>query len=539
MEKIKKFIDNYYSKIVVGSTTIICILTFILCYISSIAVTSDLTITSDIAPYQFKDYPILHILLLPLILIFITKLYDKKIDEKHIKYLMIVVCLLVSLIMMIFGGFLFADPSYSIYTARAIVGNHKYDSFLMSYPASYPYQSTYIWFLTLFTKAFGYFDFYALKIAEAVMYFFSLTYIKKIFKNFLEKEYSWLIDVSLILFIPLWLTSEFAYDDIPGLLFVVLGIYIYQNKNSKLSFAVSAILTGLGIAIRNNYLILVIAFCIVMFADKKKLRTILFFALTILTYKGILYISYAGLKMLCPEIVNVEQNYPITRWLYIGLSESETGAGYWDIKTALGEESRTLLMERLQYFMKEIPQTLRFFAIKLANAYTSPDYDALDGFRHKDTTFFNLSLFKGFLYDRNIGYQIVLWVFNLFQSLIYAGNALFLLLDRNRNIKKYFGLIYFTGIFLFYIPWEIKARYAIVAVLFVIPTAVLGFYYLSKIKFTKKQLILIGIVAVIAIAAAYALRQFLIMDPLNQVKLNDLQNAMDTEFIKMINSTKE
>ena len=77
------------------------------------------------------------------------------------------------------------------------------------------------------------------------------------------------------------------------------------------------------------------------------------------------------------------------------------------------------------------------------------------------------------------------------------------------------------------------------AVLFVIPTAVLGFYYLSKIKFTKKQLILIGIVAVIAIAAAYALRQFLIMDPLNQVKLNDLQNAMDTEFIKMINSTKE
>ena len=189
--------------------------------------------------------------------------------------------------------------------------------------------------------------------------------------------------------------------------------------------------------------------------------------------------------------------------------------------------------------MKEIPQTLRFFAIKLANAYTSPDYDTLDGFRHKDTTFFNLSLFKGFLYDRNIGYQIVLWVFNLFQSLIYAGNALFLLLDRNRNIKKYFGLIYFTGIFLFYIPWEIKARYAIVAVLFVIPTAVLGFYYLSKIKFTKKQLILIGIVAVIAIAAAYALRQFLIMDPLNQVKLNDLQNAMDTEFIKMINSTKE
>lgn len=539
MEKIKKFIDNYYSKIVVVSTTIICILAFLLCYISSIAVTSDLTITSDIAPYQFKDYPILHILLLPLILIFITKLYDKKIDEKHIKYLMIDVCFLVSLIMMIFGGFLFADPSYSIYTARAIVGNHKYDSFLMLYPARYPYQSTYIWFLTLFTKSFGYFDFYALKIAEVVMYFFSLNYIKKIFENFFEKEYSWLIDVSLILFIPLWLTSEFAYDDIPGLLFVVLGIYIYQNKNSKLSFAVSTILTGLGIAIRNNYLILLIAFCIVMFADKKKLRTILFLALTILTYKGISYISYAGLKMLCPEIVNMEQNYPITRWLYIGLSESETGAGYWDIKTALGEESRTLLMERLQYFMKEIPQTLRFFAIKLANAYTSPDYDALDGFRHKDTTFFNLSLFKGFLYDRNLGYQIVLWVFNLFQSLIYAGNALFLLLDRNRNIKKYFGLIYFTGIFLFYIPWEIKARYVIVAVLFVIPTAVLGFYYLSKIKFTKKQLILIGIVAVIAIAAAYALRQFLIMDPLNQVKLNDLQNAMDSEFIKMINSTKE
>ena len=61
MEKIKKFIDNYYSKIVVVSTTIICILAFLLCYISSIAVTSDLTITSDIAPYQFKDYPILHI----------------------------------------------------------------------------------------------------------------------------------------------------------------------------------------------------------------------------------------------------------------------------------------------------------------------------------------------------------------------------------------------------------------------------------------------------------------------------------------------
>lgn len=539
MEKIKKFIDNYYSKIVVVPTTIICILAFLLCYISSIAVTSDLTITSDIAPYQFKDYPILHILLLPLILIFITKLYDKKISEKRIKYLMIDVCLLVSLIMMIFGGFLFADPSYSIYAARAIAGNHKYDSFLMLYPARYPYQSTYIWFLTLFTKPFGYFDFYVLKIAEAVMYFFSLTYIKKIFKNFLEQEYSWLIDVSLILFIPLWLTSEFTYDDIPGLLFVVLGIYIYQNKNSKLSFAVSAILTGLGTAIRNNYLILLIAFCIVMFADKKKLRTILFFALTILTYKGISYISYAGLKILCPEIVNWEQNYPITRWLYIGLSESETGAGYWDIKTALGEESRTLLTERLQYFMKEIPQTLRFFAIKLANAYTSPDYDALDGFRHKDTVFFNISLFKGFLYERDIGYQIVLWVFNLFQSLIYAGNALFLLLDRNRNIKKYFGLIYFTGIFLFYIPWEIKARYVIVAVLFVIPTAVLGFYYLSKIKFTKKQLILIGIVAIIAIAAAYALRQFLIMDQLNQVKLNDLQNAMDTEFIKVINSTKE
>ena len=520
--------EEKYNEVVVNTTSIFCIIYLFIIYLINIGVTSDITYTTDYSPYQYLDIPLMHLCMLPIITFFITKFQKINIEEKIINRLFIGISIITFITLGIYSGFLFADPEYSMNAARGFMGNEKYKSFSSTYPASYPYQSAYIIYLMPICKIFGYFDYLIITLSSVILFTASLYLIRKVFKILLDDEYNKTIDLSLIFFIPGWLLSEFGYNDIPGLFFTILGFYLYlTSKESKKKIILSILITSIGLAIRKNYLILLIAFFIITLFDKENKKSILYFIGSIVLYKIIASGSYEILKMMNPEILNFEKNYETTRWLYIGLSESDTGAGYWAPNTAVSENVNNLFSERIGELLSNPIETMSFFLKKLANTYSAPDYDTIDAFRHKDTLIINREMTKNFFYNRNMAYSFVYFILNLFQPLIYVGNILYILLNKKKTTKKCFGLIFFTGLLLFYTIWEVKARYVLIGTLFLIPTAVIGLQEIEKIKFEAKNGIYAMITGLMVVVLSTFIGNHIVNDEINMKKLNSLNERME------------
>ena len=224
-----------------------------------------------------------------------------------------------------------------------------------------------------------------------------------------------------------------------------------------------------------------------------------------------------------------------------------TGAGWWSPETGLSFEPaeegiRNILGEWVKHPLSFVTFELR----KFTNGITIPDFEALDAYRHKESIARNALWFKYFIYDRNEVYQVIFWILNLFQSLLYAGNCLYLALKKEKTRRELFGIIFFVGTSCFHSFWEIKARYFIMAMMMVVPTAVIGFELLTdKINRKKRRkwipngftwnqtaeedmrneyVLILGILGFLALAA---LMQMILLTPVNQEKLNALSSMMD------------
>lgn len=494
----------------------------------SIAVTSDITCTTDLAPYQYRDFPAIHlIVVIPIITLLFYKMREVKINEIVVNRIHIAMCLFTVILVAAFYGFAFADPQRCLYSARAIMGDKEHINILTWYLGKYPYQSAFILYESLFVFLFGNLDFIVFQITSVFMYAFILLFIRKIYRDVLINEYNPVVDLALILFLPGWLVSEFSYNDIHSLFFCVLSIYLYTKKNSS-SFVrmTSAALMGFGCVLRSTNLILLIAFVIFEMLGKKKLNILIYTAISIVVFKLTALLTYNYIVGMFPQVLELAMDYPITRWFYIGLSESKTGAGWWAPDTAINDSQITsIFMERLKYLANNPIAFAGFQMKKIANGYTMADYEAIDAFRHKGCLVRETTAMKSFLYDRNLLYRILFFALSICQSLLYFGNILFLTLKKEKTKENMFGLIFFIGNVLFFTVWEIKARYLIPAIMFTIPTGVFGYQLLANR--INKKIVYRYTVCIPLIFAISCIIGVMLFDGENALKLQNLQNMMN------------
>lgn len=531
--KVKETFANFYNEVVVHATSIFCTVYLFAILIIIIGITSDMTFTTDHAPYQYKDYPFFYLLAIPLVIYAIKKVADKVHIHVDYKIALIVMMTIQFIIIGIYAGGLYADPAYCLYAARGILGEERSRFYSVNYIAAYPYQSAYIIFLSLFYKFFGYFDFLIYKLCCVLMYGWTLYFIGQVFRFFLKEEYTGIIDLALVLFLPGWLIIEFGYNDIPGLFFTVLGFYCLIKSDGKYGAGLlAAILTGIGLSLRSNYLILFLAFTFASIPKENKKSIFLFFIETLIIYKLINNGAYAYVNYIFPEIKKNEWDYPVTRWLYIGMQQSTTGAGYWALDTAVDSGSGQLLAERMKEFAKKPTELLRFMTLKMANTYSMPDFEGFDSFRYKNTLFINGLAAKSFLYLRGTLYDAIYKLLDIFHVILIVGNLSWLFTEKKKDPGKMFGFIYFIGVALFYTAWEIKARYIVFGILFLIPTGILGIKKLVEKEYNKKEIMTIVLITIVIIFLSFIARDVIVNDPDNIEKVSNVNNLMKEYYGK-------
>ena len=295
------------------------------------------------------------------------------------------------------------------------------------------------------------------------------------------------------MFIPQLFFVMFAYGTIPGMLFLLIGIYntikyikTYRFRN-LLGLFVSL---TISVLVRKNNLIglcAVLIFLFLQWLKKKNWRIILTIICLVVCVFGS---SKAVLSFFENRAdVRLDNGIPSVLWIAMGtnIDNSMRGAGWYDgsskkiymnansdasAASAAGWEK---LSNNIQKMKLRIPDTLRFFMNKIVSQWCEPLYQSVwsgpsvSGVQETYTRFLQ-SLYSGGTVENCFetyckGFSLLLWI----------GIVVYHLFLRKENGCE-IATAYFIGGFLFYIIWEAKSQYIYPYIVCLIPIASRGIF---------------------------------------------------------------
>ena len=284
--------------------------------------------------------------------------------------------------------------------------------------------------------------------------------------------------VSMLGCLPLIFYTSWVYGDIPSIFFSLLAAWAllrYGKKSYWSYLAVCVFSLTMGILVRKNSLILLIAFCMVslVWALYRKDKKIL---------------AAAGMAVLLPWLLNMgiykmyevrsgyehSKGLPVLSWVSMGLQENDGKYGWYfdypkkiyyenDFNKEVTEEIvKQDIRERLTVFRADLSYTWTFFREKLLSQWNEPLYQSL---------FFNTQYTDGHepaadsLTMKLEGeyFVKVLGICDRLQFVVYFGMLLYFVfaVRPNGNLLQHLLAVMMIGGFLFSILWEAKARYVL------------------------------------------------------------------------------
>lgn len=296
---------------------------------------------------------------------------------------------------------------------------------------------------------------------------------------------------------PLIFYTSFVYGEIPSFAFLSGGIYFLarffsgQSLSSHqryVSLTVSVALLVLGVALRKNTLIVIIAVVLTTLWEwlREHKRGLILYAL-LLTLLS-LSILPAIQRLYEHRAGNVlSSGVPAMSYFAMGMQESSRGYGWYNgfnfntyadsnMDTALTiQESKKAIAASLSAFREDPAYAFRFYAEKFLSQWTDGSYFCRQAtLQHSDIRRERVeSLYTGSLAGPFIHYC------NLYQLLVYAAALLCLLRMRRfgnetLSLLPYVGLIAVLGGFLFHMIWEANSRYILPYFLLLLPYAAQG-----------------------------------------------------------------
>lgn len=381
-----------------------------------------------------------------------------------------------------------ADAGAMISIAKAF-NQGNYDNLVTpgAYLYSYPHQLGLLsWnriFLSLSTSPRILFGVNALLVIS--IQFFQWQLADMLFANKLANNLTILLSY---LFLPSFFFILFAYGQLPGLFFLMMGLYFYvigEKKEVKHWQFLTWICLALASLLRTNYLIFTIAFLVML-------------VLNILqTYKKSDFLSLLGV-LLCTWGVGkahdayyqglieqpLPQGAPKIAYVTMGLRDQSLTPGYFDnyvievyqkegfSTSQAAQVAQQELLERLRVYRQDLTYAGKFFKAKLLATWGEPTYQSiwsgpLEDIGQKAYT----QLLKS-IYGGGSGYRWINQFLSAMQLLLYGFASLFLL-RRLRQKKilavQLYPFIYLLGGVLFHLAWETKSQYVYVYVLLLIP----------------------------------------------------------------------
>ncbi len=299
---------------------------------------------------------------------------------------------------------------------------------------------------------------------------------------------------------PLLFYTSFVYGEIPSFAFLSGGLYLLLKyfpaqdpdaSQKRLVLAGSLVLLVLGVALRKNTLIVIIAVVIVVLWEflRTHKRCLLLYAL-------LLSLSSAAVLPAIQRVYEhragnvLSSGVPAISYVAMGMQVSSRGNGWYNgfnfntyegshLDTAVtAQKSREAIQSSLFAFRTDPGYALRFYEGKFLSQWTDGSYFCRQAtLAHGDARREIVeAVYTGKLAAPFIHYC------NIYQLLVYGGSLICLLVLRRRpkqggyaaELPFYVGMIAVLGGFLFHMVWEANSRYIFPYFLLLLPYASQG-----------------------------------------------------------------
>ena len=318
--------------------------------------------------------------------------------------------------------------------------------------------------------------------------------------------------------LPFLMYTSFVYGEIPSFTAITLGFYflakIWKGTESgyggfsggkspeitraKILSSLGALFfLTLGVMLRKNNLILIIAVLIVVFLQWLQSRRHLLLVWGLVC--GLCCFSVLPVTQKVYELradSHLSSGVTATSYFAMGMQEASRGNGWYNgfnfntyRDTGMDTEatnaiSREAIRERLSYFREYPGYTADFYLKKHLSQWADGTYASRQATL---AAYGGRSPFFVSLYEGNASHAFIEYC-NLYQNMLYLGGFAFCLAafrKRQDNLPLYLGLIGIVGGFLFHIIWEANSRYIFLYSLLLIPYAAQGLALLWKTLFTR------------------------------------------------------
>ncbi len=288
---------------------------------------------------------------------------------------------------------------------------------------------------------------------------------------------------------PLFFYVTFVYGEIPSLSCSLVAVWMfleYQKKGKKRYLIGCCIACSLACLIRNNSLILLIAFVGILLVTgigKKKWKSGMMAGLLILS----LFASRWALRTVYEMRADIKLNdgAPMILYIAMGMQKGEGAPGwsngyilhaYWGEAEFDGELATQIAVKDIRTslagFQENPLYALSFYREKFTSQWNDPTYEC-----------FAMTHINGWercgvvnsMYDGKL-HTLMTWFMNQYQSLIFIGVFLWLIFNfwRKKELEDKILLITIIGGFLFHMIWEAKGRYILPYFVMMLPMAAVG-----------------------------------------------------------------
>ncbi len=294
---------------------------------------------------------------------------------------------------------------------------------------------------------------------------------------------------------PLFFYVTFVYGEIPSITYSLLAVWMfleYQKREKLWCLAACSIACALACLIRNNSLILLIAFVsiwVITGFGKKRWRS---FAAAVLLM-AVFLLSRFGLRALYEERsgVSLNEGAPMVLYVAMGMQKGEGAPGwsngyilhaYWGASEFDGEMASAMAMEDIRAsvsgFRSAPLYAAEFYREKFTSQWNDPTYEcfAMTHINGWERCGIVNSMYVGKLH------ALMTWFMNQYQSLIFAGVFLWIVFQywREKPLENQVLLVTVFGGFLFHMLWEAKGRYILPYFVMMLPMAAVGLAELTE-----------------------------------------------------------
>ncbi|MCD8326458.1 MAG: glycosyltransferase family 39 protein [Lachnospiraceae bacterium] len=299
--------------------------------------------------------------------------------------------------------------------------------------------------------------------------------------------------------IPMYVYVPFVYGDLISCVFLFLAAWMLLSGLREFSWKkamVCGLAAGLSVQLRQNCLIVIIAFALVLLIKllsiRKREALILFCSLM----AGVLLTGGMVSAIYHDKIPEDSESMPVLLHIAMGTMWDRENPGWYDFynletfetagydAAAASEAARETIRDFVVSSVENPAYAADFYYNKMIAQWEAPMYQCLvmNNVIVGEQGRIAASLYRGRLS------QLAEAFMNIFQLLVYGAILILLFFKRKEwcGIEKYVLLIAVFGGFLFSMIWEAKTRYVLPYMLCMIPYAAVGLAGLPAEKITAK-----------------------------------------------------